>query len=192
MHPRWVNGCHHRRQTSQHYMADANPVMEATHAGLRGPVACCALDCARVCIGCGQVVIGDQYDLVRVPHFGAQAFEHWLDPSRSARVMHHREIDLAGDQITWADGLTAARAGYQFVGERTRHDASGCDGKSIGRRCAVRSPLEHRHESKPISFRRASVARGDVSGCRVLARHRHAQARHARHCHCPLGTIGLT
>ena len=66
----------------------------------------------------GHVVVGDEHDLVRVPDLRAEPLEHRLHAARPARVVDHREVDRAGDDLARRDRLAPGGAGDELLRER--------------------------------------------------------------------------
>ena len=99
----------------------------------------------RLLVGRGQVVVGDQHHLVRIPDLRAQALEHRLHAPRPARVVHHRQVDLAGDDLAGRTALPAARE-TELLGERLAHPCSRNSFKRFLRRLhEVRAPADLGH-----------------------------------------------
>jgi hypothetical protein len=105
----------------EHHVADALRVVEGADPGFLHPVARDLDDPAAFVIVRRQVVIGDHDDLGRIPYLCAEALEAWLQPARAARVVDHRKVDLAGDDLARGDVLAAAGAGHELLGEGARH-----------------------------------------------------------------------
>src|SRR6267142_6598022 len=108
----------------QHDMADALRVVEVVDARFAHPVARDAQDLAALVVVLGEIVVGDDHHLRRIPHLRAQALEQRLHAPRSARVMHHREIDLARDDLARRHRRTTGGACDELLGERLLHPCS--------------------------------------------------------------------
>src|SRR5439155_596403 len=71
-----------------------------------------------------KVVIGDHHHLARVPDFRAEALEHRLHAPRPARVVHHRQVDLAGDDLARRHGRASGRARDELLCKCLSHPCS--------------------------------------------------------------------
>jgi hypothetical protein len=119
-----ADGEHARAQMpalGQHYVADALPVVEIEDAGVRRPVSRDVDDAPAFLVVGGKVMVGDEHYLRRVPDLRAQALEHRFDAPRPARVMHHGEIHLAGDDLARRDRGPAGGARDELLGKRLEH-----------------------------------------------------------------------
>src|SRR5207302_1982444 len=92
-------------------------------AGLLYPVARDLDDLAALFVIRRQVVVGDNDQLRRIPHLGAQAFQARLEAPRAARVVHHRQVYFAGNDLARRDARAPGGAGDQLLGEGLRHVA---------------------------------------------------------------------
>src|SRR5215467_10850150 len=104
----------------QHHVTDADPVVEAFHARALHPLARGGDDALRLVVVRRQVMVGDDHDLLRVPDLRAEPLEHRLHPPRAARVMHHREVDLAGHDLAGRDDRSPRGAGDELLGKGLR------------------------------------------------------------------------
>src|SRR5215470_1203479 len=104
----------------QHHVTDADPVVEAFHARAPHPLARGGDDALRLVVVRRQVMVGDDHDLLRVPDLRAEPLEHRLHPPRAARVVHHREVDLAGHDLAGRDGRSPRGAGDELHGKGLR------------------------------------------------------------------------
>src|SRR2546427_8056288 len=108
----------------QHDVADALRVVEAVEAGFAHPFPGDADDPAPFAVVGRKVVIGDYPHLARVPDFRPQVLEHRLHAPRPARVVHHRQVDLAGDDLAGRDRAAARRPRHELLGQRLFHPCS--------------------------------------------------------------------
>src|SRR5260221_1354571 len=108
----------------QHDVADALRVVEVVDTDFLPPLAGDADDVAALLVVSGEVVIGDDHHLRGVPDLRVQALEHRLEAARSARVVHHGKVDLAGDDLARRHRVFAAGAGTEFLRERLFHFAA--------------------------------------------------------------------
>src|SRR5258706_483951 len=108
----------------QHDVADALRVVKAIDTDFAHPVARDAQDLAAVVVVFGQVMVGDHDYLRGIPDFRAQPLEHRLQAARAARVVHHRQVDLASHDLARPDPRAASGAGDELLGESLLHPCS--------------------------------------------------------------------
>ena len=94
-----------------HHVAYAHAVVNVRQILFACPVARDAHDAARVVVTLGHVVVHHQHDARLVPDLCTQFFQHRLQPARARRVVEHRHVDLAGDDL--ADRHALATAGMR-------------------------------------------------------------------------------
>src|SRR2546422_11197531 len=108
----------------QHDVADALRIVEIVDASFAPPFPGDADDPAAFVVVGRKVVIGDHHHLARVPDFRAEALEHRLHAPRPARVVHHRQVDLAGDDFARRDRAAARCPRHQLLCQRLFHPCS--------------------------------------------------------------------
>src|SRR5512145_3361291 len=99
----------------QHDMADTLLVVEVVDASVAHPVTREADDLAALIVVGRHVVVGDHDHLRGIPNFGAETLEHRLHAPRPTRVVHHREIYLARDDLARRYPVTARGARHQLL-----------------------------------------------------------------------------
>jgi hypothetical protein len=80
-------------------VADADTVVDVRQLLRHRPVARNVHDAARFVVGLGYIVVDHEHDLRLVPQRRAELFEHRLQAPRTARIMKHGEIHVAGDDF---------------------------------------------------------------------------------------------
>jgi hypothetical protein len=101
-----------------HHVTDALAVIHVRQLLLARPVARDAHDAPRGLIALGHVMVHHQHDFGLVPDRGSEFLQHGLEATRPRRVVEHRQIDAAGDDLADAHRGLAGGAGNEFLGQR--------------------------------------------------------------------------
>ncbi len=88
-------------------MADPLGFVIAAQRSLPGPVPGQLLDLDALGIVLADQMIGDDHHLARIPDIDAELLEHGREAPRAAGVVHHGQVDVAGDDVPRANLLAA-------------------------------------------------------------------------------------
>jgi hypothetical protein len=105
----------------KHYMADPLGLVIAAQGPLRRPVPGQGLYLHALGVTLADEVIGDEHYPVRVPDIDTELLELRGQAPWAAGVVHHGEVDMAGDDLARTNVLSPGGPGKDLFCERHGH-----------------------------------------------------------------------